>query len=175
MGGLAGGPFVASEPAIGAAVLNVMSGRTALNGLNAGTLPIYAGYFSERVGLDADSPEFEAYLAQSIALGQHAADPSDSLNFARRWWLEPFPGTARHPVLVQEGIGDALVWNVLTEELAMVAGLPTNVPQTDADGVAGHWIFDPPGGHGIFDRPDVQEQAAVFLESGGTNLIDPAQ
>jgi dienelactone hydrolase len=175
MGGLAGGPFVAMEPAIRAAVLNVMSGRTALNGLNAGTRPIYASYYAERVGLDADSPEFEAYLAQSIALGQHAADPADSLNFARRWWLDPFPGTARRRVLVQEGIGDALVWNALTEELAMVAGLASNVPRSDADGVAGHWIFDPPGGHGIFDRPDVQEQAAVFLESGGTNLIDPAQ
>jgi hypothetical protein len=174
MGGLAGGPFVASEPAIRAAVLNVMSGRTALNGLNAGTLPIYSGYYSARVGLAPDSPEFEAYLAQSIALGQHAADPSDSLNFARRWWLAPFPGTERRRVLVQEGIGDALVWNVLTEELAMVAGLQSNVPQSDPDGVAGHWIFDPPGGHGIFDRTDVQEQAAVFLASEGTSLIEPA-
>jgi hypothetical protein len=76
-------------------------------------------------------------------------------------------------VLVQEGIGDALVWNVLTEELAMVAGLASNVPQSDPGGVAGHWVFDPPGGHGIFNRTDVQEQAAVFLASGGTNLIDP--
>jgi len=174
MGGLTGGPFVANEPVIRAAVLNVMSGRTALNGLNAGTRPIYASYLSERVGLAADSPEFEAYLAQSIALGQLAADAADSLNFARRWWQLPFPGTAPRPVLIQEGVDDPLVWNVLTEELAMVAGFATNVPQHDAAGVTGHWIFQPPGGHGIFDRPDVQEQAAVFLASEGTQLIDPA-
>ncbi|HWP65995.1 MAG TPA: alpha/beta hydrolase [Candidatus Limnocylindria bacterium] len=173
MGGLAGGPFVASEPAITAAVLNVMSGRTALNGLNTGTRPIYASYYSARVGLDAGTPEFEAYLAQTIALGQHAADPSDSLNFAQRWWLAPFVGTPRTPVLVQQGVDDPLVWNVLTEELAMVAGLPTNVPQRDADGVAGHWIFDDPGGHDIFAREDVQEQAAVFLASDGRDLLDP--
>jgi hypothetical protein len=64
--------------------------------------------------------------------------------------------------------------NVLNEELAMVARLRTNVPQSDANGVAGHWVFDPPGGHGIFDRTDVQEQAAVFLASEGRNLIEPA-
>jgi hypothetical protein len=76
-------------------------------------------------------------------------------------------------VLVQEGVGDELVWNVLTEELAMVAGLPTNVPASDPAGVSGHWIFQPPGGHGIFDRADVQDQAATFLASSGTELIDP--
>jgi hypothetical protein len=179
LGGLAGGPLVATEPAIGAAVLNVMSGRTALNGLNKGTRPIYEAYLAGRVGLPADSADFETYLLQSIALGQHAADAADSLNFARRWWRLPFPrnfGRAgRRRVLVQEGVGDALVWNVLTEELAMVAGLSTNVPQRDPAGVAGHWIFEPPGGHGIFERADVQEQAGVFLASGGTELIDPAR
>jgi len=151
----------------------VMSGRTSLNGLNVGTRPIFATFLADRVGLPIDSPEFEAYLAQSVALGQHAADPADSLNFARRWRQRPFPGAAPRRVLVQEGVGDELVWNVLTEELAMVAGLPTNVAASDPAGVSGHWIFQPPGGHGIFDRADVQDQAATFLASGGTELIDP--
>jgi hypothetical protein len=174
LGGLTGGPLVAVESSITAAVLNVMSGRTALNGLNEGTRPIYATFLADRVGLPADSAAFETYLLQSVALGQHGADAADSLNFARRWWLDPFPSTPRRRVLVQEGVGDALVWNVLTEELAMVAGLPTNVAQSDADGVAGHWIFDLPGGHGIFERTDVQDQAGRFLASGGTELAAPA-
>jgi len=173
LGGLAGGPLIAHEPAIGAAVLNVMSGRTSLNGLNAGTRPIFTTFLAEHVGLPIDSPAFEAYLAQSVALGQHAADAADSLNAARRWTRRPFPGTAPRRVLVQEGVGDDLVWNSLTEELAMVAGLPTNVPASDVAGVSGHWIFQPPGGHGIFERADVQDQAATFLASGGTELIDP--
>ena len=47
------------------------------------------------------------------------------------------------------------------------------MPREDAAGVSGHWIFQPPGGHGIFTRPDVQDQAGVFLVSDGTRLIDP--
>jgi hypothetical protein len=40
--------------------------------------------------------------------------------------------------------------------------------------VSGHWIFQPPGGHGIFDqRADVRAQAAAFLASGGTEIVDP--
>jgi dienelactone hydrolase len=174
LGGLVGGPFVATEARVGGAVLNVMGGRTALNALNEGTKPIFASYLAGRVGLAVDSPEFDAYLAREVDLGQHGANEADSLNFARRWVRQPFPGYAPRRVLVQEGIGDELVFNALSEELAMVAGLASNVPASDPAGVSGHWIFEPPGGHGIFDaRADVRAQAATFLESGGTVLAAP--
>jgi hypothetical protein len=174
LGGLTGGPFVATEARIGAAVLNVTSGRTALNALNIGTRPIFAQFLADRVGLPIDSAEFEAYLAREVDLGQHGANEADSLNFARRWTQRPFPGYAPRRVLVQEGIGDELVFNVLSEELAMVAGLATNTPAAADGGVSGHWIFDPPGGHGIFDqRSDVRNQAATFLATGGTSLVAP--
>jgi hypothetical protein len=76
---------------------------------------------------------------------------------------------------MQEGVGDGLVWNVLTEELAMVAGFATGVPRADPAGVSGHWIFDHPGGHGIFDaRADVRRQAARFLAGDGTEIVDPS-
>jgi hypothetical protein len=151
-----------------------MGGRTALNALNEGTKPIFASYLAGRVGLAVDSPEFDAYLAREVDLGQHGANEADSLNFARRWVRQPFPGYAPRRVLVQEGIGDELVFNALSEELAMVAGLASNVPASDPAGVSGHWIFEPPGGHGIFDaRADVRAQAATFLESGGTVLAAP--
>jgi dienelactone hydrolase len=174
LGGLVGGPFVAVEPNVHAAVLNVMGGRTALNALNEGTKPIFASYLASRVGLAVDSPEFDAYLAREVDLGQHGANEADSLNFARRWIHQPFPGYERRRVLMQEGIGDQLVFNALSEELAMVAGLESNVEMSDPAGVSGHWIFDPPGGHGIFDdRPDVRAQAAQYLKSGGIALIEP--
>jgi PAS domain-containing protein len=174
LGGLTGGPFVASEARIGAAVLNVMSGRTALNGLNVATRPIFTQFLADRVGLPVTSAEFEQYLAREVELGQHGANEADALNFARRWTQRPFPGYAPRRVLVQEGVGDELVFNTLSEELAMVAGFATNVPATDAAGVSGHWIFDPPGGHGIFDqRADVRAQAATFLASGGTAIVAP--
>ena len=45
---------------------------------------------------------------------------------------------------------------------------------SDPAGVSGHWIFDLPGGHGILARDDVRAQAFEFLESGGTEIVDPA-
>ena len=41
-------------------------------------------------------------------------------------------------------------------------------------GVSGLWRFDPPGGHAIFERPDVRAQALAFLRSDGTDIVDPA-
>ena len=63
----------------------------------------------------------------------------------------------------------------LTAGVLAYAGGARNAADAASDpaGVSGHWIFQPPGGHGIFDRTDVQEQAATFLASGGTELIDP--
>lgn len=174
LGGLVGGPFVATEPRIRAAVLNVMSGRTALNGLNQTTRPIFTGYLAGRVGLDVNSDAFERYLDLEIALGEHAANEADSLNFARRWTREPFAGYAPRRILMQEGVGDTLVFNVLTEELAAVAGFASNVAASDPAGVSGHWIFQPPGGHGIFDqRAEVRAQAGQFLASDGTEIVTP--
>ena len=174
LGGLTGGPFVATEARVRAAVLNVMSGRTALNGLNAATQGIFTQFLANRIGLPVASAEFAQYLEREIELGQHGANEADALVFARRWIQRPFPGYAPRRVLMQEGVGDELVFNVLTEELAMVAGLATNTPATDAAGVAGHWIFEPPGGHGIFDeRADVRAQAATFLASDGTTIVAP--
>jgi hypothetical protein len=173
LGGLMGGPFVAMEPKIQAAVLNVMSGRTTLNGLNRGAGDIFATTLAGRVGLTVGTPAFEAYLDRQIALATHGANEADSLNFARRWTRLPL-GEVPARVLIQEGVDDELVWNVLTEELAKVAGFPTSVARSDPDGVSGHWIFDMPGGHGIFNgRADVREQAARFLASNGTDLAAP--
>lgn len=175
LGGLMGGAFVATEPRIRAAVLNVMSGRTALNGLNAAAGPIFEQSLATRVGLTVGTPAFAAYLDRQIALGVHAANEADALNFARRWVRQPLPGYAPRRILMQEGVGDPLVWNVLTEELAMVAGLPTGVASSDPAGVSGHWIFDMPGGHGIFDgRADVRDQAARYLAADGTEIAAPA-
>ena len=76
-------------------------------------------------------------------------------------------------MLLQEGIGDTLVDNENTEALAKAAGMIANTPMSDAAGVSGLWRFDPPGGHGILARDDVQHQAIVFLTSDGTEIIDP--
>jgi hypothetical protein len=72
---------------------------------------------------------------------------------------------------MQEGIGDELVSNAATEALAAAGGLSADQAMSDPGGVSGLWRFAPPGGHGIFSRPDVREQAMRFLASSGTMII----
>jgi len=173
LGGILGATFIAVEPAVQSAVLNVAGGRVAFLGDNPGTRAIYTQYLATQAGLDLQSPEFEVFLQRMLALGQQALDPADPLNFAPRWRTEPFPGFAPRRVLMQEGIGDALVSNASTEALAVAGGLEADRAMEDADGVAGLWRFDPPGGHSIFGRSDVRGQAFEFLRSRGTRIIAP--
>jgi dienelactone hydrolase len=171
LGGILGATFIAVEPTVRAAVLNVAGGRVAFLGDNPGTRPIFAGHLAMEAQLDLQSPDFEVFLARMLALGQQALDPADPLDFARRWRREPFPGFAPRRVLMQEGIGDLLVSNESTEALAAAGGLEAQRAGEDPAGASGLWRFDPPGGHGIFSRADVRAQAFEFLASGGTRIV----
>jgi dienelactone hydrolase len=172
LGGIMGATFIAVEPSVQAAVLNVAGGRVAFLGDNPGTRPIYSQYYATLVELDIDSPEFEVFRQRLLDLGQQAIDPADPLNYARRWRLEPFPGYTRRRVLLQEGIGDPLVSNESTEALAVAGGLSADQPMSDVNGVSGLWRY-PMGGHGIFGRPEVRAQALRFLASEGTEIAAP--
>jgi hypothetical protein len=173
LGGILGSVFIAVESDVQAAVLNVAGGRVAFLGDNPGTRPIYTGYYATTAMLDIGSPEFETYLQRTLELGQQALDPADGLNYAAAWRRAPLPGYAPRRVLMQEGIGDALVSNVATEELAAAGGLPADVALEDPAGVSALWRFDNPGGHGILSRADVRAQAVEFLASAGTSIRDP--
>jgi len=78
---------------------------------------------------------------------------------------------AQHHGLSHEREQAAAVVPVLGARRA--GGLIANTPVRDQDGVSGLWRFDPPGGHGILGRADVQAQAFGFLGSNGTEIIDP--
>lgn len=173
LGGILGSTLIGVEDAIRVAVLNVTGGRVAFLGDNPGTRDIYAATYAERAELELGTPEFEVFLRRLLELGQQGLDPADGLNFARRWSIDPLPGFAPRRVLMQEGIDDTLVSNASTEELAGAAGLPADVALSDAGGVSALWRFDEPGGHGILARQDVRAQAAEFLASGGTRIVDP--
>ena len=174
LGGILGATLVAVEETLQTAVLNVAGGRIAFLGEAEGLRDLVQGELAAEVGLDIEAPEFQVYLQRVLETGQHAMDSFDGLNYARRWFLEPFPGVAPHRVLLQEGIGDTLVDNENTEALAKAGGLVANAPVTDPAGVSGLWRFDPPGGHGILARQDVRDQAFRFLASNGTEIIDPS-
>jgi dienelactone hydrolase len=173
LGGILGGTFIAVEPAVQMAVLNVAGGRVAFLGDNPGTRPFYSQYYAMLAELAVNSPEFETFRQRLLELGQQALDPADPLDYARRWSTEPFAGFTPRRVLIQEGIGDQLVDNASTEALAAAGGLAANQAMSDPGGVSGLWRFDPPGGHGIFGREDVRRQALRFLSSGGTEIIEP--
>jgi hypothetical protein len=175
LGGMLGATLVAVEEILPVAVLNVAGGRVAFLGRSEGLIDLVGGALAAEAGLDPDSAGFATYLQRLLETGQHAMDTVDGLNFAQRWFLDPFPGAAPHRILLQEGIGDTLVTNESTEALATAGGLVADTPMSDADGVSGLWRFDPPGGHGIFAREDVRSQAIRFLTSDGTEIIDPEE
>jgi hypothetical protein len=173
LGGILGGVLAGVEERVAAYVLNVMGGRVAYFGQAPDTRAIFEGFLASRVGLLPTDPRFDAYLDRILELGELAQNPSDPLNWARRYRRLPAPGEARRRILIQQGEGDRLVRNEFTEELAATAGFATNRPATNPEGVSGHWIFEGPEGHGIFARDDVREQALHFLTSAGTEIIDP--
>lgn len=173
LGGLLGATLVAVEDILPTAVLNVAGGRVAFLGQAEGLRDLVQGELAAEVGLSRDDPLFSAYIRRVLESGQHAVDPVDGLNYARRWFLDPFLRSRRSNVLLQEGIGDLLVSNESTEALAAAGGLVADTPMRDAAGVSGLWRFDHPGGHGIFARADVRDQAIHFLATDGTEIIDP--
>ena len=116
--------------------------------------------------------DFMQLLEAALPNFQIQLDRGDGSAYAHLFRLDPPAG---HPkaVLVQEGIGDVIVANPLTEALARAIGLPVNTPDSAGGGVAGLWRFPPPAGHGILGLPEVRAQAATFLASGGTVLAAP--
>jgi hypothetical protein len=175
LGGLLGGILAGVEDRLGPAVLNVMGGRGALLSESPGLRSLVAGARAALVGLPVDSPEFDVYFTRFLELASLGQDPADTLNWARRYRNMPHPGGPPRRILMQQGEGDLLIPNAFTEELAQVAGFATNTPQSDPQGVSGHWAFGLPGGHSIFSRDDVQGQALDFLASGGTEVREPME
>src|SRR5262245_8805612 len=158
LGGVIGGVFTAVEPAITTAVLNVPGGK--LSQLAGAVSPLaepFLAQFAAEAGIavhvcggdptsaacagNADcsqgvacltNPDFTALLDAAALNFQTQLDPGDGSAYARWLRLEP-RGLTPKPVLVQEGIGDSIVANPLTEALARAIGLPAN----RADAAAG--------------------------------------
>jgi hypothetical protein len=198
LGGVIGGVFTAVEPAVATAVLNVPGGRLSqLAGAASPFAEPFLARFAAESGIpvrvcghaptdpactsDADceagrtcgrNPDFTLLLQAAALDWQTQLDPGDGSAYARSLRLEPLT-TAPRPVLVQEGIGDVIVANPLTEALARAIALPANRGDEAPDGVAGLWRFPPPAGHGHLGLPAVRAQAITFLATGGRTLASP--
>jgi len=118
------------------------------------------------------NPDFTLLLEAATLDWQTQLDPGDGSAYARALRLEPSTAAPR-AVLVQEGIGDMIIANPLTEALARAIALPADRADESPDGVAGLWRFPPPTGHGILDLPEVRGQAITFLATGGRTLASP--
>src|SRR5262245_13735770 len=195
LGGVIGGVFAAVEPDVTAAVLNVPGGK--LSQLAGAVSPLAEPFitrFATQAGIPLRvcggdptaascataatcapgvactlNPDFTALLDAAALDFQTQLDPGDGSAYAHLMRLAP-ASTGPKPALVQEGIGDGIVANPLTEALARAIALPANRPDEAAGGVAGLWRFPPPQGHGILALPNVRAQALGFLASGGTRL-----
>ena len=198
MGGVIGAVFTAVEPEVAAVVLNVPGGRLAQFAGSVSSLAApFLGRFAEEAGIPArtcggsatapacvpDSgcagaepclfgADFVALLEAALPSFQALLDPGDGSAYAHLLRLAPRGGRPR-AILVQEGVGDLVVANPLTEALARAIALPVNQPDRAALGVAGLWRFPPPAGHGILALAEVRAQAVRFLASGGTEIVAP--
>jgi len=116
---------------------------------------------------------------------QWAWDPGDPINSAP-FLIDParrLPGVPPKRILMHEGLGDIFVPNAQGDALARVIGLPdANATRGCANsaGCSGIWRFDP-AVYGIAPSlahfvtnliPEAQAQAARFLLSGGSEIID---
>jgi dienelactone hydrolase len=208
LGGVIGATFASIEPAVTAAVLNVPGGRLAQFAGSVSSLATpFLVSFADEAGIPAQTcggradaasctsdddcapdvacvfgDDFTAMLAAALPNFQWQLDPGDGINYVRHLRTEPLAGPPR-AVLVQEGVGDAVVANPLTEALVRGLGLPADRPDQNPRGVAGLWHVDPNEDvpeeeriepHGIFSAlPGVRHQAVTFLQSGGTMLVEP--
>lgn len=220
LGGVVGGTFAAVEPRVVATVLNVPGGKLAQFAGSTSSLALpFLERFAADAGLvtrtcggvegepactsDAECAEgeqcllteaFAILLAAALPDFQCQLDPGDPVTYAHLLRVAPLTAGPRN-VLVQEGIGDTIVANPLTEALARAIGLAEQRSDSSALGTGGLWRIDetevppecaddaqlpqcqnlPPDGHAIHAQPGVREQAATFLQSRGMELIAPPE
>lgn len=119
LGGIVGTVFVASEPEIGVALLNVTGGDlTRLVERSAGFGPVFLPILLPRVGVDPGGLDYEAYppsFHPEMAIVQTLLDRGDSMSFASALRQQP------RDVLFQMARYDETVPNSATEALARAA------------------------------------------------------
>ena len=181
-GGVVGGMYTALSPDTEVAVLNVAGGGlTSI--LQSETLGgLVRLLFQPALGLAGNDPGWDGNLAFLGVLAQNLLEPADPIHYGRL----VFASGMRH-VLIQSGLGDTLVPDATARALADAIGIPQlTMPITAAAGVSGQWwvdlvefgftpepaVTDP---HAILNLvPGVPRQAATYMTSGGTVVVDPA-
>lgn len=122
LGGIVGTVLVATEPEIGAAVLNVTGGDlTRLTERSPTFGPLFLPILLPRLGVDPAAIDPRVYPASfhpEVAIYQTLLDRGDSMAFA------PILATQNRHLLLQMAVDDEVVPNSATEALARACGAP---------------------------------------------------
>ncbi len=183
LGTVLGGTYLATEPTIGAGVLNVPGGG-------------FASLLEQSEGLGSILDDFLPAGATPIdrmlliPLAQMLVDEVDPANFGPHVIDDPFPGNSPKDVLIQESMDDGIMPNTSTELLAGSLGMPQVQPDLQAiyglaqepapaegSGVYQFHVSDDGAlNHGfLLSRPYALAQVTDFIDSRartGTARID---
>ncbi len=189
LGGMTGTNFMALEPAVKAAVLNVPGGNISALLINSPTFaPVINAKLAEN-GIEAGTPQYKQFWL----LAQTVIDPADPINYAPHVLAGDLSGTSKF-VLMQEAIGDTVVPNVSGDALARAFGqaFPQIEPvvnqifgmtSSPAGVASGLFQYDTPNHGFLLNNHDpqityaAQVQTATyigtFLQTGTPAIINP--
>lgn len=136
------------------------------------------------LGLAYESPGYEPSLPFLTGVLQALIDRTDPIAFSRHTLSERPAHTSGTPtILIQQGLGDRMVGNPTTEDLARALGVDVLSAPAILDGSTSGVFSTDPVAFGVdpmvdphdtyFHVPGVRAQAAAFLRSGGTELPAP--
>ncbi|MBI4950490.1 MAG: hypothetical protein HY908_00510 [Myxococcales bacterium] len=188
-GGVLGSLFAAVAPHVRTLVPNVPGGgiaRILRSPVMSGLIRVL---FAPAVGVIASDERYPELLPPLEWLGQWMMDPADPIHYGPLVRAEPPAyATAERHVLLQAGVDDGLIPNPQSRALAAAMGIPElAAAASDPAGIDGLWFEDlreygitptqsgDDDPHNILNRlPGVAAQAAEYLRSGGTVVLDPA-
>jgi hypothetical protein len=192
MGGIVGTTFVTAEPNVQLADINVAGGRLGSLLRNSATFGPAIDAGLAQFGLLPGTPLYDIYFyfAQAIV------DDADPINYATQMASGNLAGGVPTVALLQEMIGDGVVPNSATRDLALAMGVPQLDAVEEVAGLeqlttphlgSGMYQFtspaDPGTRHGALLSPAggnptalIQVQALTFLGTGllgSPTIIDP--
>jgi len=185
LGGINGATFLGVDSRIKTALLSVPAGELVriLEGKEVGG--IVAPLLASEIGISTTNPEYPNFFRILIQRGLWIMGAGDPISYAP-YIVRPqqLSGATRKSVLIQEGIGDDVLPNVTTEDLARVMGVPIVTKATTCEtagcSVSGMWQFNL-ADYGLAGQephlvsakvPEAQEQLLTYLATDGREIID---
>ncbi|MEW5848824.1 MAG: hypothetical protein AB2A00_08415 [Myxococcota bacterium] len=183
MGAILGSTFSSLVHGAGASVVNAAGGGLTRiyrsPGLSGGIALLTRPY----LGLDLADPGYEEALPILLFAAQAIFESADPINYAALQQQRRDRGEAPR-LLLQLDVGDTLVPNTASENLADAMGLTAlDSAKLDVLGVNALWRCDP-AQFGVsseenphdayFHVPGLRRQAVNYIASGGTEVVDPA-